>query len=159
VLPARPPSRSSRVPLFIWGGIALFCLVTFGSALGLYLWSRDEFESKDLKTATAFKITYVVKGNLTKTVEVTDPAAVKGLLDALDITDTQMGPQFSTNSGAAVDFTLPDGKSARIRFVSQTQPDRMGWGMIMVTPTFYHKVNETASKAEGKPIDIMRPMN
>jgi hypothetical protein len=158
-LPARPPSKPSRVPLLIWGGVALFCLVMFGSAIVLYLWSREEFESRDLKKATAFRITYVLKGNQVKTVEVTDPAAVKGLVDALEITQTQMGPQFSTSNQAAVDVTLPGGKSARLKFVSQTQLDRMNWGMLMVTPSFYRKVNETASKAEGKPIDILRVDN
>ena len=157
-LPARPPSKPSRVPLLIWGGIALFCLVMFGSALGLYLWSRDEFGSQDLKKATAFRITYVVKGNY-KTVDVTDPAAVKGLVDALDMTDTVMGPQYSTSNNAGVDVTLPNGKSARLKFVNQTQLDRANWGMIMVTPSFYHKVNETASNAAGKPIDILKTDN
>jgi hypothetical protein len=159
VHPDRPPSRPSRVPLFIWSGIALFCLVMFGGALGLYLWSRDEFESKDLKKATAFKITYVVKGTQTKTIDVTDPAAVQGLVDALQITETRMGPQFTPPNKAAVEFILPDGKTARITFVNPTQLDRMNWGMIMVTPAFYQKVNDTASKAEGKPIDIMRNNN
>jgi hypothetical protein len=158
-LPARPPSRPSRVPLLIWGGIALFCLTMFGGALVLYLWSRDELESRDLKKATAFKITYVLKRNQTNTVDVTDPAAVKDLADALEITSTMMGAQFSTSNSAAVDVTLPGGKSARLKFVSPTQLDRAGWGMLMVTPSFHRKVNEAASKAAGKPVDISRTDN
>ena len=160
VLPARPPSQPSRLALLIWAGVALFCLVMFGSALGLYLWSRERFESKDLKQATAFKITYVLKGNRTKTVEVTDPAAVQGLVDALEITSTQMGPYYAgTNNQAAVDVTLPDGRSAHLVFMTQTQINRTGWGIIMTTPAFYRKINEAASKAEGKPIDILRVDN
>lgn len=158
-LPARPPSQPSRLPLFIWGGIALFCLLMFGSAIALFLWSRGEFESRDLKKATAFRITYVLKGNQVKTVDVTDPTAVQGLVDALDITSTQMGAQFSTSNQSAVDVTLPGGKSAHLTFVTQTQIDRRGWGMLMITPSFYRKVNEAASQAAGKPIDILRVDN
>ncbi len=155
----RPPSRPSRLPLLICGGIALLCLVLFGTALVLFLWSRDEFDSRDLKKATAFRITYVVQGNQTKTVEVSDPAAVRELANALDITDTIMGAQFAAPNKAAVDVTLPNGRSARLTIISPTQIDRMGWGAIMVTPSFYRKVNEAASKAAGKSIDLLRVDN
>ena len=72
------------MPLFIWIGIAVFCLVTFGAALGLYLWSREAFGSNDLKKATSVTITYALKGNSTKSVVVSDPAELQDLLDALD---------------------------------------------------------------------------
>jgi hypothetical protein len=154
-LPARPPSKPSRAPLYIWTGIALFCLVMFGSALGIFLWSSDRFSSKDLKRATALKINYVLKGNVKKSLTVNDPAEVKGLLDALEITDTMMGPQSPTNAGT-VEFTLPDGNVAVIRFISPTQLDREKWGWLYVTPRFHRKVNEALSAAEKRPIDIMR---
>lgn len=158
-VPVRPPSPPSRVALYIWAGIALFCLVMFGAALGLFLWWREAFTSKDLKTATELRITYVLKGNKAKSVVVNDPAEVKKLLDALEITDTQTGMFFGINSAGGVDFTLPKGKVAGIKFVSPTQLDRMGWGQVYVTPTFYRQVNEAASRAEGRPIDIMRADN
>lgn len=153
--PARPPSRPSRAALYIWAGIALFCLVMFGAALGLFLWSRDRFNSKDLKQATALKITYVLKGNVRKSLAVNDPAEVKQLLDALEITDAMMGPQSNMNAGS-VDFTLRDGQVATVQFLSQTQLDRARWGWMYVTPQFYHKVNELLSRTEKRPIDIMR---
>ena len=158
-IPGRPPSRPSRVPLYIWSGIALFCLVMFGAALGIFLWSREALSSKDLKKATAIKITYVLKGNRTKSVDVNDPAEVKKLLDALEIGETQMGSQFTQTNGASVDFTLPGGKSASVKFMNQSQLERVDWGWLYVSPAFYQKVNEVISRAEGRKIDIMRMDN
>lgn len=158
-LPDRPPSKPSRLPRFLWAGIALFCLVMFGSALGLYLWSRDAFSSKDLLKAQSVKITYQVKGKQSKSIVVNDPAEVKALLDTLKITDTRMGPQYGLTTGGAVEFTLPDGTVARTQFVNNMQLDRANWGQVMVEPDFYRKVNEIATRAEGKPIDVIRVDN
>jgi hypothetical protein len=155
----RPPSKPSRVPLYIWAGIALFCLVMFGSALGLYLWSRKAFSSEDLKTAKSVKINYVLKGNKVKVVVVNDPAELQALLDALTITDTQTGQQWAIQVAGSVEFTLPDGTVAQTTFVSQRQLDRTGWGQVLVEPDFYRKVNEIATRAEGRPIDVMRVDN
>jgi hypothetical protein len=157
-IPVRPPSRPSRVPLYIWVGIGLFCLVMFGSALGLFLGTREAFSSKDLKKATSLKINFVLKGNVTKTLVVNDPAEVNRLLDALTITDTQMGPQ-SKNSGGTVEFTLGNGKVAVVQFMSQTQLNRDDWGWVYVTMEFYRAVNDTLSRTEGRKIDIMRNDN
>jgi hypothetical protein len=158
-LPDRPPSKPSRLPRFLWAGIALFCLVMFGSALALFLWSRDAFSSKDLLKAQSVKITYLMKGKQTKSVVVNDPAELKALLDALKITDTQPGQPWTMQITGSVEFTLPDGTVARTMFVSQRQLERTGWGQVMVEPDFYRKVNEIATRAEGKPIDIMRVDN
>ncbi|HKI31468.1 MAG TPA: hypothetical protein VKA46_06345 [Gemmataceae bacterium] len=160
--PARPPSPPSRAPLFIWSGVALFCLLMFGSALGLFLWSREAFSSKDLKTATSLKINYLLAGMkpaATKTVVVNDPAEVRTLLDALEITDSRMGPQWGISNQGSVDFTLADGTIAHATFVNRTQLDRANWGQVYVTDAFYRKVNEAATRAEGRPIDVMKVNN
>jgi hypothetical protein len=158
-VPVRPPSPKSRVPLFIWVGIALFCLAMFGAALALYLWSREAFSSKDLKQAKSVTISYVLRGNRTKTVVVNDPAELQPLLDALKIIDTQPGLNYGLTQGGAVEFTLPDGTVAQARFVNQNLLDRTRWGGVLVEPGFYRKVNEIATRAEGKPIDVMRVDN
>jgi hypothetical protein len=158
-LPVRLPTKPSRAPWVILGVIVVFCLLTFGGALALYLWSRERFESKDLFKATSIEITYHVKSPLTKTVVVNDPAAVKRMIDALSIISMQPGAQVALASPTYVVLHLPDGKQARLTFVSQTQLDRANWGMLYVSPAFYQKVNEEASRIEGKPIDIMRPVN
>jgi hypothetical protein len=158
-IPVRPASKPSRVPLMIWSGIALLCLVLFGSALALFLWSREAFGSKDLKKATAVKITYYVRGGQVKSVHVNDPAELKGLLDALEITDTNSRIQYGLANQGSVDFTLPDGTNARVMFVNKTQLDRSNWGRIDVTPAFYEKVNEIATRAEGRPVDILKTNN
>jgi hypothetical protein len=158
-VPARPPSRPSRLPRYIWTGIALFCLIMFGSALALFFWSREALSSNDLKTATAFRINYITKGNLTKSVDVNDPAEVKRLLDALQIHDSRMGPQFNQTAGGSVVFTLPRGKSATVKFLNQGQLERADWGWVFVSSEFYQKVNEAASRAEGRRIDVMRVDN
>jgi hypothetical protein len=158
-LPSRPPSKPSRVPLLIWVGIALFCLVMFGSALALFLWSREALSSKDLKRATSVRINYLVKGNRTKSVVVNDPAELQALMDALEITDTRPGAHIGLTNGGAVDFTLPSGKVAHTTFVNQTQLYRTGWGQVTVTSEFHRKVNEIATRAEGKPIDVIRVDN
>jgi hypothetical protein len=158
-LPVRPPSKKSRLPLVIWAGIAIFCLVMFGTALGLFLWSRKAFSSEDLKTASSVKVNYLLKGNQTKSVVVNDPAELRALLDALKITDTQPGQPWTMQITGTVEFSLPDGTVARTMFVSQRQLERTGWGQVMVEPDFYRKVNEIATRAEGKPIDIMRVDN
>ncbi|HEX5268834.1 MAG TPA: hypothetical protein VFW33_00040, partial [Gemmataceae bacterium] len=115
-VPSRPPSPPSRAPLWIWVGVAVFCLVMFGAALGLYLWSREAFSSKDLKQAKSVKINYLLKGNRTKTVVVDAPPDLPALLDSLKITDTRPGDRYYgiTTSGS-VDFTLPDGKVAQVK--------------------------------------------
>jgi hypothetical protein len=158
-LPVRPPSKPSRAPWFIFSGIALFCLLMFGAALALFLWSREKFDSKDLKKATSIEIAYMVKSPQTKTVTINDPATVKRLLDALDIINTQPGAQVALTNQPYLIFHLAGGKQARLVFVNQQQIDRANWGLLYVTPTFYQKVNEELSRAEGKPIDIMRPNN
>jgi hypothetical protein len=155
-IPVRPASKPSRVPLYIWSGIALFCLVMFGAALGIYLWSHDRFSSQDLKKATQVKINYVLKGNQRKSIVVSDPTELKALLDALQITDTQPGPPPMTNNTGSLEFTLADGSMARIAFLAPNQLERANWGWIFVTPTFHRKVNDIISRAEKKPIDIMR---
>ncbi len=158
-VPARPPSPPSRLPLAIWAVIAVFCLIMFGTALGLFLWSRDSLGSRDLKKATAIKITYALKAGTTKSVEITDPAAVKDLLDALVITDARSGVQYGINSRSSVEFTLANGEVTRIVFVDNTQLDRANWGAVFVTPAFRQKVNEAATRTEGRPIDILRQDN
>jgi hypothetical protein len=158
-MPERPASQPSRVPLVIWSSIALLCLVLFGSALGLFLWSREAFSSKDLKKATAVKITYYVRGGQTKSVEVKDPAELKSLLDALEIDHADTGMQVGLANQGSVDFTLPDGTNARVMFVKPTQLNRANWGQVYVTPAFYQKVNDIATRAEGRPIDIMKTNN
>jgi hypothetical protein len=150
-LPARPPSEPSRVPRLIWAGIALFCLLMFGGALGLFLWSRQVGGSRDLKRATSLTISYTVKGAQQKSIAVSDPAEVRDLLDALEITDTQSG-LFAAQSA-------PGGKSARVVFVGPTVLDRSNWGQVHVTRRFYDKVCDVASKAEGRKIDILRSDN
>ncbi len=118
-LPARPPSEPSRVPLFIWVGIAVFCLLTFGAAVGMYLWWCEAWSAKDLKQATSVKISYVTRRNQVESVAV-EGAELQALLDSLKVTDTQPGGiRFALTSGGAVDFTLPDGKVAQTRFVTQ----------------------------------------
>jgi hypothetical protein len=158
-VPVRPPSQPSRVPLMIWCGIAVFCLAMFGAALVLWLWSRDALSSKDLKTATSVTITYQLKGNKTKSVVVNDPVELKALLDTLTITDTQTGAHYALTSGGGVDFTLPNGTVAKTMFVNQTQLYRTNWGLIIIGPDFYRKVNEIATRAEGRPIDVSRVDN
>ncbi len=158
-LPVWPPSKPSRAPWFVFAGIAVFCLIMFGAAVALFLWSRARFESKDLKKATAIDITYMVKGVPSKTVVVNDPAAVKRLIDALDIISTQPGAQVKMVNQPELIFHLPDGKQARVIFVNQQQLDRSNWGLLYVAPAFYHKVNEELTRAEGKPIDILKPNN
>jgi hypothetical protein len=157
VTPPRPPSRPSRAALFIWVGIAAFCLLMFGSALGLFIWSHTAFDSKDLKKAKSVKITYHLRNNVIKSVVVDDPAKLAELLDSLEIVRADMGgPSFWSQRQAAVDFTLPGGKGARVTFQSPTQLDRANWGPVYVTPAFHRKVNEILSAAEKRPIDIMK---
>jgi hypothetical protein len=161
-VPARPPSKPSRAALYIWIGIAVFCLVMFGSALGLFLWSRDAFSSRDLKRAKSVKITYVVKGNVKKTVVVDKPAELASLLDSLEITNTQMGwSQGIQQNQGFIDFTLSNGTNARVAFMNgqPTQLDRVDWGWVYVTSAFHRKVNEIISKEEGREIDILKPGN
>jgi hypothetical protein len=157
-VPVRPPSPPSRVPLYIWAGIAVLCLALFGAALGLYLWSREAYSSKDLKRATSVKINYVLRGNRPKSV-VVDGAELQALLDALVITEAHPGIHYGLSTGGTVDFTLPDGAVAQTRVMSQTALDRTNWGQVQVEPGFYRKVNEIATRAEGKPIDVMRVDN
>jgi hypothetical protein len=158
-VPVRPPSPPSRVSLFIWVGIAVLCVALFGAALALYLWSREAFSSKDLKRATSVTISYTLKGNRVKAVVVNNPAELQALLDALEITDTQPGIHYGLNTGGAVEFTLPGGSVAHTRFVTQTQLDRTDWGQVKVEAGFHRRVNEIATRAEGKPIDVMKVDN
>ena len=155
-VPVRPPSKPSRLPLFIWIGIAVFCLVTLSAALALFVWSRKAFSSEDLKQATSIKIVYVLRGNRTEEVVVDDPADLKSLLDALVISEAEMAPVFQPNLAGTVVFTLPGGKVAETTFGSRTQLNRTNWGYVIVSPDFYHKVNEIARRAKGRPIDIMK---
>ncbi len=157
-VPVRPPSPPSRAPRYIWCGLALLCLVAFGAALGIYLWSREAFSSKDLKQATSVKITYI-KGKQPKSVVVNDPAELRALLDSLIITDTNPGLRQGPVTGGAVEFTLPDGTVARTAFLNQTRLDRADWGQVQVEADFHRKVNEIATRAEGRPIDVLRVDN
>jgi hypothetical protein len=158
-----PPqaSKPSRAALLIWAGIAAFCLTMFGSALALFLWSRTAFDSKDLKTATSVRITYLMKsptGTQSKSVVVSDPAELAALLGALEITHTDMSMQFWSQKQATIDFTLANGKVAHVTFPtpSPTQLNRESWGQVYVTPKFREKVNEIISKEEKRPIDIQK---
>jgi len=163
-IPARPPSAPSRVPHFIWAGIALLCLVLFGTALGLFLWSRDRFSSKDLKTATSLTVGYTLKNGVGKSITVSDPAEVRALLDALDITGTRPGAMSGPNAAGGqpgwVDFVLPDATVVRCHFFFNPNTlVRDNWGQVYVMPSFYQKVCDVASRAEGRRIDVMSPNN
>jgi hypothetical protein len=159
LLPSRPPSPPSRVPRLIWAGIALFCLLMFGAAVAVFLWSREATGSRDLKKATSLTISYTLKGNQAKSVTVSDPAEVRDLLDALEITGTQPGMFMGLKPAGRVDFVLPDGTVARTTFADKTDLDRANWGQVYVTPRFYEKVCDVASKTEGRKIDVLRMDN
>lgn len=159
LLPARPPSPPSRAPRVIWAGIALFCLLMFGAAVCVFLWSREMTGSRDLKKATSLTIGYTLKGRTAKSVTVSDPAEVRDLLDALEITETRPGWFGGPSPLGWVEFVLPDGTVARAVFVSPTQLDRANWGQVFVTRRFYEKANDVASQAEGRRIDLLKPDN
>jgi hypothetical protein len=154
-IPVRPPSAPSRAPRLIWAGIALLCLVLFGSALGLFLWSYNRYNSKDLKKATSLTINYSLKNRKSGSVTVTDPAEVRALLDALDVTRAYPGVVMNFKAAGWVVFVLPDGTEARCDIFNQTSLNRVNWGQLNVKPSFYQKACDAASKAEGRRIDLM----
>jgi hypothetical protein len=150
-------SPRNHVALVIWSVVAGFSLLMFASALGVFLWWHKALSSEDLKTATALRINYLVsnpRGPITKTIEVKDPVEVQKLLDALEITSTHRGRWWSKSNQGSVDFILPDGTIEHAMFVDSNQLERMNWGEVIISDAFYHRVNEVASRAEGKPIKI-----
>jgi hypothetical protein len=154
-----PPPEPERAPRWPWILIALFTLGMFAAALGVFLWSRERASSKDLKRATAVQINYVANGKI-KALQVTDPAELRDLLDSLEIVSTDPGRwAINTISAGSVDFTLRDGGAAHVVFDSATQLNREDWGQITLTDRFYKKVNSFATKAEGRPIDILNKNN
>jgi hypothetical protein len=152
-----PPPEPERAPRWPWILIALFTLGMFAAAIGVFLWSREMASSRDLKRATAVKINYVANGKL-KSLNVTDPAEVRDLLDSLEIKDTN-GGWWQSGSPGSIDFTLRDGTVAHVLFDSAIQLNRQEWGQVIVTDKFHKKVNALATKAEGRPIDILNKNN
>jgi hypothetical protein len=151
------PPEPERAPRWPWILIALFTLGMFAAAIGVFWWSREMASSKDLKRATAVKINYVANGKQ-KSLAVTDPAELSDLLDSLEIKDTN-GGWWQSGSAGSVDFTLRDGTVAHVLVDSANQLNRQEWGQITVTDKFYRKVNSLATKAEGRPIDILNRNN
>jgi hypothetical protein len=166
---AMTASEGGRTARLIRIGLVLLALCFFSGSLGTYLWFRHLSSSADLKRATGLRIGYTVKGtppqkpwtrnpNL-KWIEVSDPTQVKELLDALQIVRTEVGMYMGLSPTGSVEFRMPDGSVILVNIAGPTHLDRVNWGQVYVEPEFYHKVNEVASKAEGRKIDVMRQDN
>jgi len=56
----------------------------------------------------------------------------------------------------SVDFLIPPQKEINAKFVSPTQIELENWGQIYIRDEFYEKICAIVSKAEGKPIDILK---
>jgi hypothetical protein len=155
------PQWPSLPLVCVWSATGVLGVLIAFVWLGLFFWPGPLFQSSDLKTATSVEITYELAGKRRKSVVVDDPAELRELLAALEITRVEKGDEIMAESkkGNAVDFTLPGGTVRHAAFVSATVLDRQGWGLVCLTPRFYEKVCELASRAEGRPIDVLRNDN
>ncbi len=152
--PAPAHEDERGLPRWVGRTLLLVCLALFASTAGVFAYLRTVGNSADLKKATSLTLYYTLKPQTLKRVEVTDPAQVKDLLDALDITHTDPGMVYGIKPVGYVEFRLPD-RTFRCNFFSKTQLDRANWGQVYVSPRFYEKVCDVASRAEGRRIDVL----
>ncbi len=114
-----------------------------------------EVKKHDLQIATSVEIIYMVGGK-EKSLKITKAEEVKPLVDAIEITKTTKGEQAALDPFGQVIFGLPGGGTIKTMFVEADQLDRARWGQVYLNDKFYKKVCEIASKAEGKPIDVLK---
>ena len=148
-----------RAPRWAWLTLALLAAASLAGSVAVYARLRQVTSSADLKRATALTLHYTAKNLAMKSVRVDDPAQVRALLDALEITGTNYGYPWNNKGAARVDFDLPGGTTARCNFMTATHLERDGWGWVHTTPRFHQKLCEIVSQAEGRRIDVLNAAN
>lgn len=106
--------------------------------------------------AKKISIEYTVQGEK-NTLSLEDAKQVKEIVSAMHIQQTEEGPQVGLKPKCRVEFTMMDKTIIRIMFVKPSQLDRSFSGQVYLKDTdFYDKINEIASKKEGKKIDVLK---
>lgn len=85
-----------------------------------------------------------------------DPQQVADILATIEIDRVEKGAHVGRMPFGGVDFVLADGTTMATIFVRSTRLERSAWGQIYLRhDRFYRKICELASKAEGRPIDVL----
>jgi hypothetical protein len=143
-----------------WSAFLALCLL-LGLAAGLrwfLLWWGFVPASQEaiLRQATAVRIGYTVHKQR-KFVTVSSPGELRELLDSIRVTNAAKGAAFPWLSPhGTAEFTLPDGTVLQTFFIYNNQLERSQWGHLYLKTDFYEKVCALVSRAEGKPIDVLK---
>jgi hypothetical protein len=109
----------------------------------------------DLLTAVGLRVGYTVS-NKTKVLTISEPDEVKSVLASLTVTGEEKKLDVKFFPLGTVDFLLADQKVLSTKLVSPTHIEKDDWGQIYVTDGFYEKICEVVSKAERKPMDVLK---
>jgi hypothetical protein len=109
----------------------------------------------ELSSAQALRISYTID-NKTKALTLNEPSEVQPILRAFAITGEERKIDVRFFPLGSVDFLIPPQKEINAKFVSPTQIELENWGQIYIRDEFYEKICAIVSKAEGKPIDILK---
>lgn len=107
------------------------------------------------RNATAVTLRYTVKYQA-KTITITDPDEVQTLVSAFHVTRTLKGHSWPTPTNGGADFVLADGSVIQTRFHQPMLLERTQWGGLSLTSEFYERVCAVLSRAEGRPIDVLK---
>jgi hypothetical protein len=108
----------------------------------------------EFQNTKSIKITYTVNGQH-KDVTISDAKEVKGIVDTISIDYKEdSAPGWIVYN--AVSFKLPNDKEINVFIARMGVLDRPQKGLIILKDTrFYDKINEVASKKEGREIDVL----
>lgn len=143
-----------------WSAFLALCLL-----LGLSAGVRGLFRSwgvaplsqeSALRQAMALRIGYTVDRQR-RSITVSDPEELRGLLDSLAITNSVKGMAYpGWKAQGTVDFILADGTVLPSLFIYNTQLERTQWGHLYVKKDFYDRVCALLTRVERKPIDVLK---
>jgi hypothetical protein len=123
--------------------------------LALLLLGAKEVKNPFAKTKK-ISIEYTVQGQK-NTVVIEDAKEIKEILSTIHVEETKEGPQVGLKPKCRVEFTTADKTTIKTMFVKAAHLDRSFWGQIYLKDAdFYDKINEIASKKEGRKIDVLK---
>jgi hypothetical protein len=128
-------------------------------AIGFGFWIAGRKDPPDLHQAASLRITYTIAGSAApKVLTISDPAEVKAVLSTIHVTQNRRDDLWRTIPGQSVEFILPSGKTVWTQLADDTVLSLPEWGgTLYVTDTFYRRICDILSQAEGGKIDILKP--
>jgi len=105
--------------------------------------------------ANALVLTYT-RSEARASLRLEDVGTVARLVGALKIEGVWQGMQSQLEPYGIVEFAFPHKASVLASFVDAQHLNIGGWGVLVISDAFHREVCLAISRAEGRPMDILR---